>query len=350
MITIDDVARLAGVSPATVSRVMNGNYRLDTEKYRRVTEAMEQLGYTPRQRLAKARPAAVRTEYRVLAVVNVSFRTDSMMLASLERAAAALGLRLTQKIALSDSFFGDILQLAGEHDGVVLCDIDLTEEQLSALGERNGNLVFFRKQYPAVDGFSVMIDDAQAGYDAANYLISRGRKRILYLGHAAGDLTAHEAVFGIPYLAKRYGGYARACMEHRLEVLPPMLNGPIGYAESRQDSLLENLLSDPAARPDGVICQHPLVLYQLRHLAERFGFSIPGELEPIAFADSIPGDRTIALLLQPIEQMALAAMRALRLLLDGDLPAGRCGTLLLPHSIVEAIGIKQAALDRFLAR
>ncbi len=336
MATIDDVAKLAGVSPATVSRVMNGNYRLNTEKYRRVTEAMESLGYVPRQRLTGGRPASAKTEYRALAVVNVSFSTDSMMLAALERAATACGMRLTQKIALSDSLFGDILQLAEEHDGVLLCDIDLTAEQFEMLAERNGNLVFFRKQYPFADGISVMIDDAQAGYDAASYLIRRGCRRPLYLGHDSGEKDAHDTVFSLPYLAKRYEGYVRACMEHRLEVLPPELSGPIGYYESHETSRLTALLSDPASRPDGIICQHPMTVYQLRHLADRYGFRIPEDLETIAFADNVGADRSVALLLQPIEELADMAMYVLRAVLDGNLPADRRMTLLLPHSIVEA--------------
>ena len=50
MANIEDVARLAGVSPATVSRVANGSYRVNTEKSRRGIEAMLKLGYKPRER------------------------------------------------------------------------------------------------------------------------------------------------------------------------------------------------------------------------------------------------------------------------------------------------------------
>ena len=78
MVTINDVAKLAGVSAATVSRVANGNYRMETDKYRRVIEAMEQLNYFPRGRIKwqeTETPSSGVREMKALVVAWVLRRT-----------------------------------------------------------------------------------------------------------------------------------------------------------------------------------------------------------------------------------------------------------------------------------
>lgn len=345
MATIDEVAKLAGVSPATVSRVANGNYRINTDKYRRVTEAMNALGYLTRERLPQqnsaTEPATMsadkQEDYRVIVFAYTSAHESSGILPELERAARTHGVSLTYKFVMSRSEIDNIEQVMLGYDGAILCDFDMKEEEYLRLSKLKP-VVSCRKLFRFSGAVTVSIDDEQAGYDAAAYLIANGSRRPLFVGHDMyrSSHPTSEVVYKSMHQNKRYFGYVRACMSSGLEVLPPALlptfpnRGTAEYSETCSE-----MFAEPGKHPDAVICQYLSDVWEVREIVSKFGLSLPGDVSPIAFVDAIrTGGVQIPVVVQQLDTLADITVRTMKLIIDDALPCGDQLAIYTAHRLI----------------
>lgn len=346
MATIEDVAKLAGVSTATVSRVANGNYRVNTEKYRRVKEAMVKLGYKPRERLAQSDNITeqnfVQGEkqdgYRVIVFVFMSTHESSELLPTLERAARSQGVNLTYKFIMSRKDIDSIEEVIQGYDGSILCDFDIKEDEYIRISKLKP-VVSCRKQYGFPGTVTVSIDDEQAGYDATAYLISRGCRRILFVGHdmyRSKQPTISE-LYRSTHQCKRYFGYARACIMSGLEVLQPVVlpTFPAEDTDGSNEAWFE-LFNDPDRYPDAVICQYVNDVWVVRDVASKYGLSVPEDILPVSFVDSPRTHRMgIPVIAQQLEVLADITVRTLKSIIDGLLPRGEQLSIYTAHSLID---------------
>lgn len=192
--TIYDLARLTGVSPGTVSRVLNNRTRVKSETRERILLAATQLNLRPR--------AAVRL--RQIALLSEPSFSDRI-----EGYAATMSAHLT--FALSRRGLGVVLpgnpiaELPGLFlDGVVAITFDTALESLLAGLEQRMPVVYMDK-FDAVAGkFVVCSDHFGSGYLAAKHFIARGKRHLAFLGRPYP-----------PYL-ERLKGYRRALAEANL--------------------------------------------------------------------------------------------------------------------------------------
>ena len=187
---IYDISEKAGVSIATVSRVLNGSTRVSPKTREHVLAVMAEQGYVPN---AFARGLGLKSMKTIgLLCPNASDVYLSQALNYLERAFRQHEynslLSCTGK-ALADRQKGVELLISKHVDGIVLLGSTFVEdtaegnEYLRSAAKRLP-LVLLNASYPCDHIFCVLCDDYRATLEATQYLLDKGRRSILYLYHS----------------------------------------------------------------------------------------------------------------------------------------------------------------------
>ena len=187
---IYDISEKAGVSIATVSRVLNGSTRVSPKTREHVLAVMAEQGYIPN---AFARGLGLKSMKTIgLLCPNASDIYLSQALSYLERTLRQHDynslLSCTGK-ALADRQKGVELLISKHVDGIVLLGstfVEETEEGNEYLrsAAKRLPLVLLNASYPCDNIFCVLCDDYRATMEATQYLIDRDRRNILYLYHS----------------------------------------------------------------------------------------------------------------------------------------------------------------------
>lgn len=186
--TIADVARLAGVSIATVSRVLNSNTPVIPETAQRVQEAIRELNYVPR---AAARGLASRkTNTLGLLVSEIDSDFFPPMMRGIDQAARALGYDLLIQTTMPGP--ENIRQpTLGEHntDGLLVFSDSLPESELHRLRQMGLGIVLLHKTAPpGLNIPSVTVENKQGAMLAVEHMIQvHNRRRIAFLRGPEGN-------------------------------------------------------------------------------------------------------------------------------------------------------------------
>jgi len=309
--TIYDVAVLAGVSEATVSRVLNNNPRVSAENRERVLDAAKVLRFRPN---AQARLLAGGRPHTVLLVQPTSGKPPTWYHQLLEsgtlRACSRHGLRLQNHFVFPDSVRRDaaILQPVEneECDGVILA-APFSDDPLiiRALQLRHMPLILLASGH-ATRGLAagVGMDDEAAGYEMASYLLSLGHRRFAFILGLKDHLSA----------AERFDGARRALSEAGLEPSDmPGLEGGLNF-DYGFDAFHRIMAS--GVRPTAVICANDESAAGAIHAAHQHGLSLPTDMTIVGFDDA-PFARLLSPPLTTISQaIDTMAERAVDLLVD----------------------------------
>lgn len=179
-ITVTDLAQLAGVSRATVSRVLNDNPNVNNEVRSKVLQAIEKSGY---QRVNKTENASKLDKVLVIGEEIVLLSTNHFYEPIIRRLQE---LALERNLDL-EFFIGDLKRdlnklknlLASAHDVIVIGtdDIDL----MDLLAQYQVNVVLLNAIDPKLRFTSVMPDNEIGAFIATNYLIEKGHRNIKFL-------------------------------------------------------------------------------------------------------------------------------------------------------------------------
>ncbi|MEO3924760.1 LacI family DNA-binding transcriptional regulator [Micromonosporaceae bacterium B7E4] len=190
--TIGRVAEAAGVSRATVSRVMNGSPTVAADLAARVRAAAEALNYEPS--LVARSLALGRTSTVSLIVPDLSNPMFQDVLRGLSHAAATRGHRLL--VAESNENVAEEAILAVEarrrSDGLVLASPRVPEAELRALSDRLAPLVLVNRDLPGSNVPSLSVDYAAGIAAIVAHLRSLGHRRIVYLSGPAASTSNRE--------------------------------------------------------------------------------------------------------------------------------------------------------------
>jgi LacI family transcriptional regulator len=179
--TIAEVAQKAGVSPATVSRVMNGRFLGEPAVATRVRTVAAELSYAPNhlaRSLALGQTSAI--AFVVPDLANPTFQT---ILSSLSKAAARDGYRVL--VADSAESPADepllVAEIRRRCDAVVLCAPRMPDAELERLADSLRPLVLINRTDPLVDAPSLSIDYQSGIRDLGQYLYGLGHRRLVYV-------------------------------------------------------------------------------------------------------------------------------------------------------------------------
>lgn len=306
MKTIVDVARVAGVSPMTVSRYFNNPGLLRSATRERVRRAVEELDYIPNQAARSLVRGRSKTVSLVLADITNPFYTT--LGRGVEDAAHAQGYTLT--LGNSDETVSKELQyirnlLASRVDGVLLCPSAGGDVHVDMLLDRSVPLVLVDRSVPgkAVD---VVRGDTYAGARMlVRHLAERGYRRIAFVGGEAG----------VSSLEDRLRGY-------RVEIQTSGLEADVRLGKFLRTSG-ENIV-DAMARegslPEAIIAANNLVAVGIIVALRRHGLRVPEDVA-LACVDDIETaaaiDPFLTVVAQPAYEIGRTAMDLLLERMDG---------------------------------
>jgi len=306
--TISDVARHAGVSPMTVSRVINGEDSVRPATREKVQASIAALDYAPS---AAARQLAGGEDTRIALLYSnpSSAYLSEVLMGSLDRA-SALNVQLTVvKFDEAMSVEAAIAQLRrGRVNGIVLppplCD---SAAMLGALQAENMPVVALALGANRPDVSNVAIDDFHAAETMTRHLIDLGHRRI-------GFIKGNPAISASD---ERYRGYC-AALEAAALALEPRLVAQ-GYFTYRSGLEAATQLLDAPAPPSAIFASNDDMAAAAVAIAHARQLDVPRDLTICGFDDT-PLATTIwpelTTIRQPIADMARAAVdmlvRALR--------------------------------------
>ncbi|MFB8892438.1 MULTISPECIES: LacI family DNA-binding transcriptional regulator [Microbacterium] len=278
MSTIADVATRAGVSKATASRALTGRGYVSDETRRRVTAAAQELSYVAHSSAMSL--ATGRTQTVGVVMPHVSRWFFGEVLEGIQAALLEHGLDLTLYDARPGTetrrrVFEDFLARR-RFDGVIAVGLEPAESELDAL-------LALGKPVVSVIGTEgdtslVTLDDAHATALATAHLVELGHRRIAFLGGTDSTHWPHVE-------SERYAGYEsemrRAGLADEISRVPAELSMPAGYAAA------VDLLSDPAARPTGIVAACDDVAIGAIIAARRLGILVPSSLSVVGIDDHV---------------------------------------------------------------
>ncbi len=303
-ITMTDVAREAGVSLMTVSRVINNKSEVSSDTRQRVLEIIDELGYRP-SGIARGL-ATQHTRTLGIVVPDIANPFFSRLVRGAEHEAYATGYSVLLCNADEDpSREMAVLQSLEENrvDGLILCASRLNEDQLDTVLKWFPHVVQVLRQSDDGDESVILIDDQAGGLMATHHLVRAGHEHI---GFIAGPLRSFSS-------KRRLAGYKAAmnssslhydsdCIRHS----PPTVHG--GYLAA-----LDLIEVNP--KLTSFFCFNDLIAVGVIQAAKELGRRIPQDLAIIGFDDvPLAGLVTPALSTCRVPQNELGA-KAMKLLL-----------------------------------
>jgi DNA-binding LacI/PurR family transcriptional regulator len=325
MADIREVARLAGVSVATVSRVVNGMVCVKPETKEKVLEAIERLNYTPNMQGRHLRKS--RTKCAAVFIDKSPGANCFRVIEGIEECAREGGYTVIICVTGGGGEArGFDLLFNGTADGAILLSSMLNRGEIHKLAGRFPVISCFEPAY--ADGLCyVGIDYNKACRDAAEYLIKTPRRRIALLNPENTSESARA----------RVQGYSEA-----LEASGISYDGTLVFSEGcsfKAGIIAAKKMLLGFTRPDAVIaCSDNAATGAIKQLST-LGISVPGDVSVIGFGDSeaaemfTPSLTTISL---PLFDMGYNAMDLLIRRLNGRQTRKN---LILPHSLI----IRQSA-------
>lgn len=305
--TLATIARQAGVSAPTVSKVVNGRDDVAPETRARILAALEQAGYqSPMQRRAAADSGAV---IEVVIDVLDSAYTIQVLNGILQFAAAA-------EVEVLVSVTGQAVpgrhaperraqrMLEEGRAGMIVVTSAFSEDQLHAFRRRQIPVVVIDPlNPPSADVVSVGATNWAGGKAATEHLLGLGHRRIAYIGGIERS-ECNQA---------RLHGYMAALMAAGVDVDPKyVVAGGRFRTESGVAGLREVLELDP--RPTAIFAASDTIALGVLSEARRHGIRIPEDMSLIGFDGTNQGEQSVPSLssvAQPLEEMGRAALRSL---------------------------------------
>ena len=332
--TIADVAEHAGVSIATVSRVLNGTVPVQAEKAERVRLAMDELQFVPRT--AARVLASKKTNTIGLILPEISGAFFSPMLRGIESEAHEIDYDLlihSMHATLSNPHHNSPL---GEHntDGLLVFTNSLDERQLARLHRLNFPVVLLHQTPPASLNIPVItIENKDGAVILINHLIEiHDRRRIVFLQGPTGHEDSHW----------RERGYREALEAHNIPFDSALIASG-GFDDEEAFTSMQQMLSD-GIDFDAVFAGDDDAAAGVFRALKLAGRLVPQDVAVVGF-DDVPFARYLSPALTtvraPIEEVGREAVRQLFKLMNGE--QAQALTLMRTELIIrESCGCKSA--------
>jgi len=330
-VDIAHVAKAAGVSTTTVSRVINRVPTVSAENQRRVLAAIKQLRYRPNpsaRRLASGRQDTMGVIFPRFADMFHSFHVTEL-LKGIGTAVDRLQFNLLLHITDGHSFI-DLHAV----DGVLFADIDGNEDQLDMVLDQGVPAVVMVNYITELPVSCVAVDNRTAAEHVVGYLAKLGHREIATI---AGHLRT-------PCGIERLDGYLKAMKARGLEVKPHFVqHGDYTGASAREPA--RRLLTSEQ-RPTAIFCASDEMAMAAIETASGLGLRVPEDVSVVGFDDSpIAAFARVPLttVWQPMSQVGEVAAEILVKLIAGK--QRRPVKTLLSTKLVERQSCRQTWLD-----
>jgi LacI family transcriptional regulator len=310
--TLLEVARVARVSPSTVSRILNGTARVSDAKRRAVESAIARLDFRPNllaRGLRKGRGMTI-----------------GILTQALESAYFTAALRGVEE-GLAGSGFAPVivsghwnareeaervaLLISRRVDGIIILNDVLGEEQILDYA-RTLPIVVTGRELPPGNVFSMRVDNVQGGHLATRHLIDLGHKRIAHLAGPQDHVDATD----------RLKGYRRALKEAQLPYDPGLVVA--ASFEASGGLLAVNQLIESRQPFTAIFAANDESAYGARLALYRRGIRVPDDISLVGY-DDLPGalytTPPLTTVRQPLAETGRRAAQAVLELVAGGTPS-----------------------------
>ena len=324
--SIKDVAREAGVSIATVSRVLNDIDVVNEDTKKKVLDAIKKLGYRPNIVARSLKTQKTKTIGILVPDISSGFYPEIV------RGAEDVANIYDYNVILCNSDFDsdkekDYLRVLKEKmvDGVIYMSSSLEEETLDIINELDLKTVLVETKDKEGRLPSVYIDNIEATYEATKHLLDKGIKNIAFIGVDKSSANAW---------GDRYIGYEKALNEAGINIDEDLvyfegLKVKSGYRAS------EKFLAS-GKNFDGIICaSDEIAMGAINGLREK-GVNTPEDVSVIGFNDNVVASYfypKLTTVKQPSYDMGSVAMRMLIKILNNK-PLEEA-EFILNHELIE---------------
>lgn len=277
-VTITDIAKEAGVSISTVSRVMNNTKPVSPELREKVYQVIEKNHYSPN--ILAQSLITKRTNIVGVIVPDISNAVFGALTKGINSVCSGKG--YTIMVCESGGCLEKEIRLLGiledrQIDGVLFAGVDVNQELVDAMRKKEFPVVLVTQE-ASVKGTpidTVTHDNIQALYDSVKFLHENGHERIAYLGGPAYDYSSGN---------KRLKGYKMALEEMGIEV-------PDSYIQQVEFSFrggfegMKRIYEESSLLPSAVAAGSDLIAIGAVQFLNGQGVKVPEEISVIGFDD-----------------------------------------------------------------
>lgn len=271
-ISMVDIAQMANVSIATVSRVLNKNGRYSAETEQRIMDIIKEYGYQPNMSAKSLRTN--KTQSIAVMVPDITNEFFAKIVRSIENTILAYNYSVFVCDFHEDEKLEDLLisTIASQNvDGIIY---------IAGKGDVHGvnaafdvPVVYIDRQAEHAD-IVIQSDNEQGGFLATEELMRKGCRNILFLCDRRWILTIQQ----------RYAGYVKAHEKHAVPINPKLkIDGTVGYSMAKES--MRNILREKELCFDGIFATNDTMALGVLHALQEFGIKVPQEVKIVGFDD-----------------------------------------------------------------
>ena len=321
-IKIYDIAGAAGVSLATVSRVLNHPDKVKEATRNKVLRIINEKGYKPN---ANARGLASRHSTTVAVVIpELSRASVAEMIQGIDDAAKKYGYTIRLFINKDPENERELWSevIASSVEGILFMNDEMTKEIYQMIDYTPVPVVFVNALSKKDTIGSVCVDYEECAFDITNKMLEKGHKNIIFVG------TEHKYTLN----EMKQKGYVRAMTEAGLEPKLFYSSGDIAKNEKYFSELLDNDI------PEVALVVRDSMAISLMNVAQKRGIKVPDQLQVIGFQNTryaLLSNPKLTCAEIPIYDMGSNAMSYLtKLMKEENFKHKKAEKILLPYDIV----------------
>lgn len=273
--TVEDVAKEADVSTATVSRVFSGSAKVNEDTSDKVLRAARKLNYRPNRVASRLRGKGSQSKVLGLIVTDL----NNPFFSDIARGVGDIAYKNENGVIVCNTdedpqkerFYLDIL-LSEKVAGLIIAPTIGNKEYLKEI-RKNIPLVTVDRHIPEIDIDSVLVDNEHGAYLAVNRLVNLGHKRI---GIVCG-------IKGITTTEKRLSGYEKALRENGISTKRKL----IFHGNSKEEGGIKGVkkLLNLESPPTAIFSTNNLMTLGIYEELYRQGIQVPEDIAIVGFDD-----------------------------------------------------------------
>ena len=250
MVTINEVAKAAGVSISTISRVINQSNSVSLATKTKVMEAIRELGYTPNISAKKDN----KKSNKLIGVLfpDISNNVFGRILQGVNSVVTPLGYNTviceTNGELEKEIHFLDVLKNK-QVEGIIMANVHIPEEHMLWIHRHNKPIIYVCQDIPdfglKIPISSVNMDNQQAICDMVHFLYNMGHKNIAFIGGPLHDLSAGK---------KRYDGYMKGLRECSLNTSQDLISFQESFTIADGYAGMNQIYEKSSVLPTAVLC------------------------------------------------------------------------------------------------
>ncbi len=271
---IYDIAELAGVSIATVSRVISGNAKVRPETRAKIEAIMKEHNYSPSMIARGMNSKSLKT----IAIAVLSFSNSHHMKIAHEVLSVFSKMEYNVVIYEAGSSIDDVMAFFNRMKDISIDGIVLVSSLFSLIGNDYDKVINLLGDIPVIIAngwvqgmYGVLVDEDAGCVDAVNHLVEKGIKQIYYINSNHTESSI-----------RKYRGYRSAVLSNNLDEHSIEINK--GYSEDDVRNALSRI--DFASGQIGIICDEDILALHVVKYIQKMGLRIPEDVSIIGYNDS----------------------------------------------------------------